>query len=46
LKTIEADPRFADMFEENPDFVDSLFGGISYKQFLENGFKSENGYDS
>lgn len=45
MKGIEADPRFTDMFEEQPDFIHTLFGGKSYRQFLVDGFNSPNGYE-
>jgi len=41
-KVFDADPRFSDVFEETPDFVHTLFGEKSYKQFLIDGFNSAN----
>jgi hypothetical protein len=35
-KSFDSDPRFPDVFEDTPDFVDTLFGGVSYQEFLIN----------
>ncbi|MDR0282752.1 MAG: hypothetical protein LBI53_05740 [Candidatus Peribacteria bacterium] len=45
LDIFEADPRFADVFEEQPDFIHTLFGGKSYKQFLVDGFNNTIGFE-